>query len=41
METFSSDNSPLVSIVITCFNQGHYLAEAIESIRDQTLAKSK
>ena len=26
---------PLVSVVIPCFNQAHFLVEAIESVRDQ------
>jgi glycosyltransferase involved in cell wall biosynthesis/SAM-dependent methyltransferase len=28
--------SPLVSVIITCYNYGHFLAEAIESVRQQT-----
>src|SRR5688500_17070697 len=27
---------PLVSVIITCFNQGHFLAEAISSVLKQT-----
>jgi glycosyltransferase involved in cell wall biosynthesis len=30
-------DSQLVSIIITCFNQSHYLADAIESARAQTV----
>src|SRR5262245_48924076 len=29
-------NSPLVSIVIPCFKQGHFLGEAIESVLNQS-----
>lgn len=36
MSADSRDCSPLISIVITCFNQGRFLAEAIESALGQT-----
>ncbi len=32
---------PSISVVIPCFNQAHYLAEAIESVLGQTLAPSE
>jgi glycosyltransferase involved in cell wall biosynthesis len=32
----NSKNFPLVSIVIPCYKQGHFLGEAIESVLDQT-----
>jgi glycosyltransferase involved in cell wall biosynthesis len=35
--TSEGAGSPPVSVVIPCFNQGHYLAEAIESVLEQTL----
>jgi glycosyltransferase involved in cell wall biosynthesis len=35
--TSEGAGSPRVSVVIPCFNQGHYLAEAIESALAQTL----
>lgn len=29
-------NKPLISVVIPCFNHGHYLAEAVDSVLSQT-----
>ena len=29
---------PLVSVVIPCFNYGHHLADAVQAVREQTLA---
>lgn len=31
----TDSSAPLVSVVIPCFNQAHFLVEAIESVRDQ------
>lgn len=31
------DRIPLVSVVIICYNHGHFLAEAIESVLEQTI----
>src|SRR5262245_25675550 len=31
----TNEGRPLVSAVIVCYNQAHYLAEAIESVRTQ------
>lgn len=31
-----SDNRPLVSVIVTCFNYGRYLKEAVESVVKQT-----
>ncbi len=37
MRTCAAANAwPLVSVVIPCFNHGHFLGEAIESVRGQT-----
>ena len=42
METSTSENlGPLVSIVVTCFNQGRYLADAVESARHQTCDRTE
>lgn len=30
-----SSNPPLISVIIPCYNHGHYLAEAVESIKSQ------
>ncbi len=32
----SIPNQPLVSVIITCYNQAHFIGEAIESVRAQT-----
>ena len=31
-----SDPGPLVSVIIPCYKQAHYLASAVESVRAQT-----
>lgn len=36
MATALSPDTPLVSVVIPCYNHGEYLAEALESVRRQT-----
>jgi glycosyltransferase involved in cell wall biosynthesis len=36
MTTSNPDRSALVSVIITCFNQGRFLADAIESALDQS-----
>lgn len=30
------DSSPLISVIIPCYNYGHYIPEALESVRSQT-----
>jgi cellulose synthase/poly-beta-1,6-N-acetylglucosamine synthase-like glycosyltransferase len=37
----SGSRQPGAAVVIPCFNQGHYLAEAIESVLSQTLPPSE
>ena len=38
MEFEKSQKSPIISVVIPCYNQGKYLGEAIESVICQTLS---
>jgi glycosyltransferase involved in cell wall biosynthesis len=35
MDTTTQTSTPLVSVIITCYNHGRYLQEAIESIKQQ------
>lgn len=36
MKNINSEKKPLVSVVIPCYNQGHFLSEAVESVLGST-----
>src|SRR5262249_26693584 len=37
----NKEQAPLVSIIIPCYNQAHYLSDAIDSVRKQTYSHAE